>query len=479
MIFQHFLSPLCRAALLALVINGLAGCVHYQARPLVPEKTAAALAARSLNDEGLHRFLTENLGRDLTEWPPAAWDFDLLALAAYYYQPSLDVARAEWSVATAGKVTAGERPNPSLDLSGTYDTTTPPPWIPGVTLDVPIETAGKRGYRLAQAQHLADAARWNLLAAVWRVRSGVRAALLNLYSARETESLLARQEAAQSDVARLLEGQLAAGNVAGFEITQARIALDATRLARLQAQHQDAEALASLADALGLPVAALQDVQLSFAGLDEFPMTLTAPEVRRHAIVNRADIRGALAEYAASQSALQLEIANQYPDIHLGPGYEFDQTDNKWTLGVSLTLPILNQNQGAIAEARAKRELAAAHFLAVQAKAVGEIDLALVGYQAARQQSAAAGALLGNLQKRRDSVRAMQQAGELDALAEANAQDEFNTGALSRLDALVKAQQARGQLEDAMQSPLVLPAAVLQNAQTNPKQTQPSIDHEP
>jgi outer membrane protein TolC len=479
MIFRHFLSTLCRAALLAVVINGLAGCVHYQARPISPEKTAAALAARSLNDDGLHRFLAENLGRDFAEWPPAAWDFDLLALAAYYYQPNLDVARAEWKVATAGKVTAGERPNPSVSLSGTYDTTTPPPWIPGVTFDIPIETAGKRGYRLAQAQHLADAARWNLLAAVWRVRSGVRAALLDLYSARETESLLARQEAAQSDVARLFEGQLAAGNVAGFEVTQARIALDATRLARLQAQRQDAEALAGLADAIGLPVAALQDVPLSFAGLNEFPTTLTAPEVRRQAILNRADIRGALAEYAASQSALQLEIANQYPDIHLGPGYEFDQTDNKWTLGVSLTLPILNQNQGAIAEARAKRELAAAQFLAVQARAVGEIDLALVGYQTARQQSATVGALLGNLQKRLDSVRAMQQAGELDALAVANAQVEFNTGALSRLDALVKAQQARGQLEDALQSPLVLPAAVLQNAQTNPKQTQPTIDHEP
>ena len=479
MIFRHFLSTLCRAALLALVINGLAGCVHYQARPLSPEKTATALAARSLNDDGLHRFLAENLGRDFEVWPPAAWDFDLLALAAYYYQPNLDVARAEWKVATAGKVTAGERPNPSVSLSGTYDTTTPPPWIPGVTGDIPIETAGKRGYRLAQAQYLSDVARWNLLATVWRVRSGVRAALLNLYSARETESLLARQEAAQSDVARLLEGQLAAGNVAGFEVTQARIAHDATRLARLQAQRQDAEALASLADALGLPVAALQDVQLSFAGLDEFPTTLTAPEVRRQAILNRADIRGALAEYAASQSALQLEIANQYPDIHLGPGYEFDQTDNKWTLGVSLTLPILNQNQGAIAEARAKRELAAAQFLAVQARAVGEIDLALVGYQATQQQSATAGALLGNLQKRLDSVRTMQQAGELDALAVANAKVEFNTGALSRLDALVKAQQARGQLEDALQSPLVLPAAVLQNAQTNPKQTQPTIDHEP
>ena len=42
---------------------------------------------------------------------------------------------------------------------------------------------------------------------------------------------------------------------------------------------------------------------------------LTAPDIRREAILNRADVRGALAEYAASQSALQLEIAKQYADL--------------------------------------------------------------------------------------------------------------------------------------------------------------------
>ena len=58
-----------------------------------------------------------------------------------------------------------------------------------------------------------------------------------------------------------------------------------------------------------------------------------------------------LAEYQASQSALQLEIARQYPDVQLGPGYEFDQGDNKWMLGLGVTLPVFNQNQGAIAAA--------------------------------------------------------------------------------------------------------------------------------
>ncbi|MGD0744268.1 MAG: TolC family protein, partial [Verrucomicrobiota bacterium] len=173
------------------------------------------------------------------------------------------------------------------------------------------------------------------------------------------------------------------------------------------------------------------------------------------------------AEYAASQSALQLEIARQYPDLHLGPGYELDQTDNKWSLGVTLDLPILNHNQGPVAEAKAKRAEAAAHFLTMQSAAIGEIDSALAGYDAALQKSATAQALLGDLQKQLNSVRARAQAGEVEPLTVANAEAEYAIGAQNRLDALLKAQQALGQLEDAVQSPLTLPPETLRAVQNN------------
>jgi outer membrane protein TolC len=35
-------------------------------------------------------------------------------------------------------------------------------------------------------------------------------------------------------------------------------------------------------------------------------------------------VLAALADYAASEAALRLEIAKQYPDIHLNPGYQLD-----------------------------------------------------------------------------------------------------------------------------------------------------------
>src|SRR5207244_7786011 len=109
-----------------------------------------------------------------------------------------------------------------------------------------------------------------------------------------------------------------------------------------------------LAEALGVSLAALNGVELNF---EEFKRSLDAvPDatIRRQALLNRADIRAGLAEYAASQSALQLEIARQYPNIHLNPRYQLDQTDNKWTLGLTVELPVLNRNQGPIAEAEAR-----------------------------------------------------------------------------------------------------------------------------
>ena len=81
------------------------------------------------------------------------------------------------------------------------------------------------------------------------------------------------------------------------------------------------------------------------------------------------------------------EVAKQYPDVRLSPGYQYDQGDNEWSLGLSVDLPILNQNQGGIAEAEARRTEAAAKFNAIQAKVVAEIDRGTVVYKAALEKT--------------------------------------------------------------------------------------------
>jgi cobalt-zinc-cadmium efflux system outer membrane protein len=443
-----------RVTPLALLLLG--GCVHYHAQPIDPARTVQALGARRLDDPGLRTFVEANAEPRLESWPPSAWDLRALTLAAFYFHPDLDVARARWSVARAGRVTAGERPNPSIAGGPGYDTTTktPSPWIPFVGFDIPIETAGKRGHRVALASHISEAARLDVASAAWQVRSRVRASLLDLWAAEEEKTLREEEQGLQQDNVRLLKLQWEAGAISAFELTQARLAAAASRLALREAERRSAEARVRLAEAVGVPVEALDGVSLSFEGLEAAPPEASLAEARSRALLSRTDILSALAAYAASQEALQLEIARQYPDIHLGPAYQYDQGDNKWTLGVGLVLPIFSRNRGPIAEAEARRAEAAATFDALQARVLSEIDQALAGYRGARKQESDAEELLANLRKEETTARAMLDLGEIGRSDLVALRLQLSASSLARLAAVAQARQALGALEDALQSPL-------------------------
>ncbi len=447
---------LIRYLSVALVL--LAGCAAYTPKPLVPSETLSRFESRTLDDPGLKEFIERNRPRDLPAWPPAQWDLRLLTLAAFYYHPDLDVARAEWGTAKAGVIAAGQRPNPRAGFNPAYNASSTSgisPWIFGFSLDVPLETAGKRGYRVARAGHLAQAARLDIAAAAWKVRSRLRARMLELDAAVQAAALRDRQRAIQEKLVLALEKRLAAGEVALPEVTRARISRDQTVLLLRDARKRTAEARVAVAVAIGVPAAALDGHDVSFDFVNELPADLPPADVRRKALLNRPDVLASLAEYEAAQSYLQLEIARQYPDIHPGPGYTWDQGDSKWSLGLSITLPVLNRNEGPIAGAEARRTESAARFTALQARVIGESDRALAGYRESLKKLEAADALLASQRSRRQSAEAMFHAGEADRLALLGARLELETGALARLEALAGVQRALGLLEDAVERPLV------------------------
>ena len=118
---------------------------------------------------------------------------------------------------------------------------------------------------------------------------------------------------AQSNVVRLLEGQQTAGSAASYDVTQARVALETTQLARQDAEGQANQALVQLAGGIGVSKSALDGVEFSFDDFKNFQDGLTTPEIRQQALFNRADVRGALADYAASQAALRWRLPINIP----------------------------------------------------------------------------------------------------------------------------------------------------------------------
>jgi len=411
-----------------------------------------------------------------------------LTLVALYYHPSLDVARAQWAVAQAGIRTAGQRPNPAANLAPQYTSNSPSgesPWVAALTFEPVIETAGKRGYRIEQAKQLSESARLKLASQAWQVRSGLRTSLLNYAAARQRIVLLQNVRDAQQQLLKLLEGRLKAGEIAAGDLTTQRVAFIRTQADLADAQRQVVDTRVAVAQALGVPLQALEGHELKFdLSIADFGLRIGDSssaanpqwaEARRRALHSRADILAALADYAASQSALQLELAKQYPDLRLGPGYEYDQGLHKWGLSVGTDfLPLFNRNQGPIAEAEAKRAEAAAKFLALQAQVTGEIDRARAARAASQEQLRQLEALLETQHKHVQAVEAMVKAGAADQSELRTAQLEVAITESTCLDAVVKAQQALGQLEDAMQLPFhALPSVEQDPRSEAAKENQP------
>ncbi|MEI6861651.1 MAG: TolC family protein [Verrucomicrobiota bacterium] len=446
-------------ALVSCAILTLVGCAHhdyavYEAKPIAPEKIAAAFDARSLDDPGLRKFLTENLHRDFSTGANVTWDFENLCWVAFYFNPTLDVARAQWETARASIKTAGERPNPTLTLTPGFSANPggASPWLPALGGDLIIETAGKRDLRGETARLNAEAARQTVFAAAWQVRGELRRALLELSLAENRATQARAVLEPQQKILDLLEQRRAAGAGTAAESATARLALIRAEAARADAERQVPPARQRAALALGLPAARLARLPTPELRAPVSPTELAA--ARRLSLQSRADVLAALARYAAADSALALEIAKQHPDIHLGPGYQWDQGQSKWTLGLTLELPLFNRNEGAIAEAVARRREAAAEFTAAQAQVLAEIDEAAAALTAASGQTVNLRRVQAELENQRTGVESRLKAGVASQLDLETARLETTASEQALAEAANQTALAAGQLEDALQIPL-------------------------
>lgn len=411
-----------------------AGCLHFQSKPLDASRRATALTNRSLSGK--------------------TWTLRALTDEAISNSADIAAARAHYTTARAALGTANQRPNPTVAISPQVVTPSVK-WITGtygVDFDWTFETADKRSRRLDVADANARAAAAHVVDATWKVRAAVRKAMLELSAAERKAALFNDATAKQGEVIKLIEERIKAGAVSVIETAQPRLLAAQLRLQGTDVAKASALARAALAESLTMSTSGLSGAKFSFATFERIPGKSTSH--RRHALTHRADVIAALADYAAAEATLRLELAKQYPDIHLNPGYQLDSGENKWTLGIGLTLPILNQNQGPIGEAEAMRKEAAAKFDAVQAKVLADCDRAAAGVSAARAKLATTNELIAEQDRQIESLGRILAAGEGDKIALLSAEVERATTRISRLDAITELHAALGALEEATQTPL-------------------------
>lgn len=444
----------------------MAGCVHYSPRPLPPEQIAAAFSARRLDDPQLRAAVDTRLPDRARDWPRQGWDRADLLLALLYFNDSIREERATFALAAAGRRTARERPNPTVALLTEYAKEGnqfagqgggAPLWLWGLTPDIPLDVGTKRSARIAVADLTAEQARYDFMEVLWKERSAMRRAVLDVLMTEREVALLERVHTDREAQLEMARRRLDAGAASHGDLD--RLVADA--VADEQRLHDARRRLSAgrsaLAATIGVPAVAVSSLPLKWEHLDDpgdVDQSLIA-NWRDEALLSRSDVHSAVVGYSVAEESLRLEVAKQYPQVRIGPAYTWDHGVHRLQFNLSLELPVLNQHRGEIAEAEVRREQAGARLEATVATAYEEIDEALRQWRLSLERVAdARGPVYEAAQHIFEATQREFDAGNSDRTELVAARVARSLAELQILDAVRTAQESLAIVEDAIRRPL-------------------------
>lgn len=449
----------------------LAGCVHYEPAP-VDTQTLARQRASGRLDEGVVADKVRAIAPEAA-WVPGQWNKLSLLAAALLYNPDIAAAQAGIETAEAQAGAARQAAGTTLTLATEYanDSSASSPWLLGGALDMPLDIGGVRQARIASAAFAADDARYVYADSVWSVRMAIDRALIDGI-ANEARASLYRQLA-----------DLRARQLAAVERRVAAGAASRTDLERIRAEGADAERLAgdanqavvaakiALAAAVGLPQISFDDVVWpGFHSPAPLTSQIVSREQVRQAMLARPDILRTMVAYGQAEAALRGEVARQYPQITLSPGYTWERGLVKLPFNIGLALPPLDLNRHAIAAAEASRSEKGKQVEAAVSAARAAVDSALSECAAARvalkhiqgTELSAAESLAGRADRELE-------AGSIDRVDWASAKAGALMARINAGDALNRVHLADAALEDALHRPLSGPELLIAQSQGSEK----------
>ena len=318
-------------------------------------------------------------------------------------EPSLRAARSEIEVARGMRLQASLRPNPSMSFerreepAGTDNQTT-------VAVEWPLDLF-RKSRRVAVADHevtavqLSVADRERLLASEVRVRYGdVLATVRDLAVFDELVAITRRQH-------ELIRSRVEEGATPPLERDLVQVELRRLESDRLLLAGRTEAALVELKRALGMSADATLTVRETLEGVvqRESSVPRQVPDVSA-ALDQRADVREAAARVAVAGAKIDRAEAEGRFDVSLFANYMrmdagFPQRGftpdgglerirglfHYVSAGARITVPVLNQNQGEIAAARAEQARAMSAHEAARLTADAELAAARARDDHARQ----------------------------------------------------------------------------------------------
>lgn len=283
-------------------------------------------------------------------------------------------------------------------------------WVTTATLQQVLYTGGRLSALVRQAGSGAAAAQASRVRARQTVAFGAERAFLLLLAAQEEIVVAAKNLAAAESHLRVANERLAARAAARFDVLRAEVQAEEARQETIRAAAGRLAAHALLLQALGIPEGDYRAVAPPPS--TDKPSRASPQELLDAARRLRPDLAGFRAQVAAAEAGERAARAERLPTVGVSADYLYAHPESRtlfsrWSLGASLSVPVLDGGRAA-----ARRSEAAAAL--VQAGARHDAQLRAVESEVRRAAARAASADAQVLVAR----RRVAQAEELLRLAE-------------------------------------------------------------
>ncbi|MFZ2725858.1 MAG: TolC family protein [Methylococcaceae bacterium] len=334
----------------------LTACATYQAKPLNTEQSKNSVSEQlTIQVKQLKHPLLKTIDFNLNDGVSP----DEAAIIAVLKNSELQLARNKQSIAGAQLLQAGLLPNPSiaynfLDTTGGLDKGKVAGY--GLSLNWEITALLTQDNKISAAKADYQAINLQIAWQEWQIAQAAKSACYQLQVYNQQQALLgANLKRLDTNNAQLKQAQ-ALGLVTELEsmsVLTAQTSLES----RLQAVIQQKEIQQQRFNrALGLQPQELISIQAQL--LPDSVNVANYQQLTKNLAEQRLDLLALKQSYQAQEAQLQSAVLQQFPKISIGITHSKNNSDY-YTMGagVSLSLPVFDQNQGAIALATASRQM--------------------------------------------------------------------------------------------------------------------------
>ena len=374
----------------------------------------------------------------LDDLPPSdltLLDFEGMALAANPVLAEMaflvDAAEGEW-------LQSGLPPNPTIGYSGQQLGSHGQAEQQGVYFSQQLVMGGKLGLNRQISAWEIERAQQDLEVTRLRVLTDVRVGYYDLLIAQRRCDLAAKLATLSDQAVVTAESLFRGEEVSEADPARARVEADLARIVLETATNQRYEAWRRLTAFVGMPDLAIVRVT---GQLEPEELELSWQQSLQQILAGSPEVAGAIADVEVARWGIEREQAEVVPDIEIQAVIQDDRGtgSSNGNLQISVPIPIINRNQGAIQ--RACAEAAAAE------RAIDRLALDLQTrhaavfqrYESARnqvQQYSRSGGILENAERTLELIRAGYQVEEFGVLEMLTAQRTYFQINLAYLDSL-------------------------------------------